>query len=205
MLVTNIRRIDDKRFCLYVDYEPFGPVYQSDIKRLGIKQGEEISFDTLADFRKNCLYKRAMNKAVSSVKYSEKCEYDIRKKLEDLFFDAEIIDYVVCRLKEYSYIDDKRYASAYVRTHIHNKSRNTIAYMLSSKKIPTEIIDEAFEINSLPDEEDIVRRLILKQCKNSDLSEKRDKIIISLLRKGYSYNVIQKCISTINDSADYYM
>ncbi len=195
MLVTDIRRIDDKRFCLYMDYEPFGPLYQSDIKRLKLDIGQDVAREILEDFRKNFLYKRAMDKAISSIKYSEKCEYDIRRKLEELYFDHEIIDFTIDKLKSYDYINDERYASMYIRTHINNKSRKNITYMLLAKNISSEIIEEAFEINELPDEEEVISRLILKKYKPEDISLNKDKIISSMLRKGYSYGIVQKCLN----------
>ncbi len=195
MLVTDIRRIDDKRFCLYIDYVPFGPLYQSDINRLKLDIGQDIDPEILEDFRKDFLYKRAMNKALSSVKYSEKCEYDIRRKLEELYFDNEIIDFTVDRLKCYDYINDERYASVYIRTHIKNKSRKNITYMLLSKNISSEIIEKTFENSELPDEEATISNLILKKYKPEDISLNKDKIISSMLRKGYSYSIVQKCLN----------
>ena len=108
MIVTDIRRIDDKRYCLYIDYEPYASVYTSDIKRLRLEIGAEIEGDRLESFRRDYLYKRAMNKAVNSIKFSDKCEYEIVQKLRDLYYDEEIIAHTVGRLKEYGYIDDYR-------------------------------------------------------------------------------------------------
>lgn len=197
MLVTDIRRIDDKRFCLYTDYEPFGPVYQSDINRLKLDIGSSIEKSVLDVFRNDCLYKRAMNKAISSIKYSEKCEHDIREKLEGLYFDDDIIDFTVERLKEFGYIDDERYTSVYIRSHINKKSRKAITYTLLNKHIPQEIIDRAFEDNEFPGEEAVLSELILKKYEAGDLITKKEKIISSMLRKGYSYSLVQSCINKI--------
>ena len=81
MIVTDIRRIDDKRYCLYIDYEPYASVYSSDIRRLQLRVGEEVDEVSIKEFRKEYLFRRALNKAVNSIKFSDKCEYDIRKKL----------------------------------------------------------------------------------------------------------------------------
>ena len=69
MLVTDIRKIDDKRYCLYIDYEPYASVYPSDIRRLHLKTGEEVGEPVLAQFRQEYLYKRSLNKAVNSIKF----------------------------------------------------------------------------------------------------------------------------------------
>ena len=70
MIVTDIRRIDDKRYCLYIDYEPYASVYSSDIRRLQLRVGEEVDEVSIKEFRKEYLFRRALNKAVNSIKFS---------------------------------------------------------------------------------------------------------------------------------------
>lgn len=197
MLVTDLKRIDDKRFCLYLDYEAFGPLYASDIKRLKLIVGENTDAKKLTQFRKDYFFKRAMDKAIAAIKYSEKCEYDIRQKLQELCYDNEVIETTVEKLKKYKYVDDARYASVYVRSHINRKSRREITYALSAKKISDEWIEEAFEENPLPDEREIVMRLIQKKCPASELKDRRDKVIAYLLRKGYPYRLVATCVDDI--------
>lgn len=197
MLVTDLKRIDDKRFCLYLDYEAFGPLYASDIKRLKLIVGENTDAEKLKQFRKDYFFKRAMDKAIAAIKYSEKCEYDIRQKLQELCYDNEVIETTVEKLKKYKYVDDARYASVYVRSHINRKSRREITYALSAKKISDEWIEEAFEENPLPDEREIVMRLIQKKCPASELKGRRDKVIAYLLRKGYPYRLVATCVDDI--------
>ena len=167
MLVTDLKRIDDKRFCLYLDYEAFGPLYASDIKRLKLTVGEDADAEKLTRFRMEYFFRRAMDKAIVAIKYSEKCEYDIR------------------------------YASVYVRSHINHKSKREITYALSAKKISDEWIEAAFEENQLPDEHEIVMRLIQKKCPASELKDRRDKVIAYLLRKGYPYRLVASCMDDI--------
>lgn len=197
MLVTDLKRIDDKRFCLYLDYEAFGPLYASDIKRLKLIVGENTDAKKLTQFRKDYFFKRAMDKAIAAIKYSEKCEYDIRQKLQELCYDNEVIETTVEKLKKYKYVDDARYASVYVRSHINRKSRREITYALSAKKISDEWIEEAFEENPLPDEREIIMRLIQKKCPASELKDRRDKVIAYLLRKGYPYRLVATCVDDI--------
>lgn len=102
MLVTDIKKIDDKRSCLYLDYEAFGPLYASDIRRLKLKVGSETDAEKMQQFRSEYFFKRAMNKAVTAIKYSEKCEYDIRQKLKELCYDEEVIDTTLDKLKNIS-------------------------------------------------------------------------------------------------------
>lgn len=194
MLITDIKKIDEKRFCLYLDYEPFGPVYLSDIRKLKLAVGEEAEPEKLQAFRKDVFYKRAMNKAVASIQYSEKCEADIRQKLKDLYYDDAIIDATLHRLKEYGYVDDSRYASVYIRSHINRKSRKEIGCFLSSKGIADDMIQEAFEENQLPEEKDVICNLISKRCALTELDRKKEKVTAYLIRKGYPYRLVVSCI-----------
>lgn len=197
MLVTDLKRIDDKRFCLYLDYEAFGPLYTSDIKRLKLTVGEDADEEKLMRFRTEYFFKRAMDKAIAAIKYSEKCEYDIRQKLQELCYDNEVVETTIEKLKKYKYVDDARYASVYVRSHINRKSRREITYALSAKKISDEWIEAAFEENQLPDEREIVMRLIQKKCPVSELKDRRDKVTAYLLRKGYPYRLVASCVEDI--------
>ncbi|MGN0393747.1 MAG: regulatory protein RecX [Coprococcus sp.] len=199
MLVTEIKRMDEKRYCLYLDYEPYCSLYISDIKRLELKEGDEISPDTIDAFRKEYLYKRAMNKAVASLKFSEKCEYDIRIKLKELYYDEEIIDYTVMKLKSYGYIDDMRYSCLYIRKYISKKSRKNITYELLRKDIQEDIIDEAFASQELPDELMTVSAMMNRRFSKYDIMEKKDKVMAYFLRKGFSMKIVSDCMKSVLD------
>ena len=111
--------------------------------------------------------------------------------------DNEVVETTIEKLKKYKYVDDARYASVYVRSHINRKSRREITYALSAKKISDEWIEAAFEENQLPDEREIVMRLIQKKCPVSELKDRRDKVTAYLLRKGYPYRLVASCVEDI--------
>jgi regulatory protein len=194
MLITDIKPIDDKRFCLYADYEAFGPVYKSDLRRLKLQQGAEIPDEKLMAFRQEYFYKRAMNKAVSSLGFSEKCEYDIRQKLARLCYDDEIIDTTLNTLRRYGYVDDLRYATCYIKSHIKKSGLKNITYQLSAKHISEDIIDEAISLCEIPDEGDIIREILVKRYSMSQLANSQDKVIRYMAGKGYDYRSVKTCL-----------
>lgn len=198
MLVTEMKQIDDKRYCLYLDYEPYCSLYTSDIKRMNLDIGADIDDGVIEEFRKSYLYKRAMNKAVASLKFSEKCEYDIRLKLKELFYDSEIIEFTISKLKSYGYIDDLRYAGSYIRKYIHKKGRKSITYELSSKRITEEVIAEAFKMQELPDERATVISILNKRFTANDIVERRDKVMSYFVRKGFSMRLVLECMNELD-------
>jgi len=199
MIVTDIRRIDDKRYCLYIDYEPFASVYSSDIRRLQLRVGEEVDEVSIKEFRKEYLFRRALNKAVNSIKFSDKCEYDIRKKLKDLYYDEEIIEHSVEKLKTYGYIDDYRYACGYVRKNMRKKGRRIIEYELDGKHIGRDIVERALNDTYEQDEAETILAIIRKKYSYTDLTDGRNKVMAYLYSKGFDHRKINESIRIIQE------
>lgn len=199
MIVTDIRRIDDKRYCLYIDYEPYASVYSSDIRRLQLRVGEEVDEVSIKEFRKEYLFRRALNKAVNSIKFSDKCEYDIRKKLKDLYYDEEIIEHSVEKLKTYGYIDDYRYACGYVRKNMRKKGRRIIEYELDGKHIGRDIVERALNDTYEQDEAEIILAIIRKKYSYTDLTDGRNKVMAYLYSKGFDHRKINESIRIIQE------
>lgn len=199
MQVTDIRRIDDKRFCLCIDGEPYSSVYASDIRRLRLETGCEVDAAKLAEFRKEYLFKRALNKAVSSIKFSDKCEYDVRRKLKELYYDDEIIDVTIERLASYGYLDDVRYARGYIRRHIGRKSIDVIRYELGMKHVDAAVIKEAERelASELPDEMDVIKSILTKRYSQTEMRDKQNRIFTYMYSKGFNVRKVSTCIGEL--------
>lgn len=194
MLVTELKKLSEGKYVLYTDYEPYSVVYTSDIRRLKLSVGEEVDNTVLKAFRKEYLYKRAMNRAVGCIKCMDKCEAELRRKLKEYYCDQDIIDTTLGRLKEYGYVDDLRYSMSYIRSHINKKGINVISYELIAKGVPGDIIDKAIAQSDIPDEKSTIMKVLERRYSVSDCSEKRDRIIAFFLRKGFKYRDIKLCI-----------
>ena len=80
------------------------------------------------------------------------------------------------------------------------KSKNAIVYDLISKGIEKEIIDQYMEEEfDSDDEEEAIKKLIYKKTSNpSELDlEKKQKLVASICRKGFSYEKVKRIISNI--------
>ncbi len=83
----------------------------------------------------------------------ERCIADAREKLNDYNLPTSIVDDIIHHLVKEKYIDEHRYASAFVNDHTKfNKwGKYKISYGLKQKHIPEVIIHEALE--SISDDE----------------------------------------------------
>lgn len=200
MIVTDIVRIDKKKSYVYIDYEKAFVLYNSEIRSYKMEIDGEIRTDTYNKIMNEILPKRCMERAVYILKDSDKSEYILRDKLSKGGYPLEIIDTVIEKLKEYSYIDDKRYATNYVKYNISHKSKNRIICELYAKGINKELLQNVFDESEYDEEKigllqiELIKKEFLKK-KFDFLEEDKNllnKIIASLMRKGFKYDDIMR-------------
>ena len=126
---------------------------------------------------------------------SEKCEFDIRKKLNQWEVPEEEQEKVIHSLKEYDFINHQRYARSFANDKLkfNHWGKRKIEYALRFKNIEAEYIQEA--INEINDEE--YDRILYEEVKKKDnaiktpdKSERKNKICNYLLQKGFEYGKV---------------
>ena len=92
-------------------------------------------------------YKEALSYTMDLCSRQEKCSSEIREKLKKFKVQEAAVEKVLQTLKKEGFIDESRYAGMFVRDklRINRWGKIKIQYMLSSKRIPDEIIREAME------------------------------------------------------------
>ncbi|PID94361.1 MAG: recombinase RecX [Bacteroidetes bacterium] len=131
--------------------------------------------------------------------YQERCTHEVWVKLKSYKASREECEKVVQWLKENAYVDDKRYAFAFVRGKFHTNKwgRIKIRYHLVHKKIAASLIDEA--LHTIPQDQYLAQLETLWEKKSqSTTGRNRDeinhKIIRSLITKGYEPELIKQCM-----------
>lgn len=127
---------------------------------------------------------------------AEYCEYDLRKKARN--WDTPL-DSIISRLRQERFIDDSRYAHAFVRDKFryNHWGRVRISQELKMRKISADIIEEA--LCEIPEEDnlDTLRRLIdtkRKSVKGKSEYEIRGKLIRFALGRGFQMDDIIKVV-----------
>lgn len=170
-------------------------LYPSELRRFGIKEGSLISeadYDSIEEI----LYKRGKERALYYLKTSDKTSFQMRRKLTEGFYPETVIDRILQFLEKYGYIDDFRYACQFIQYNQSRKSFQQIKNDLRVKGISREHIEEAFsdmEENCSEEENpqaDIIRKYIQKKLKTDMWPQEKNKIIMSLTRKGFKYDEI---------------
>lgn len=152
-------------------------------------------------YREDDEVKRARERAMTLLSYSEYTVASMYKRLTDEGFSKDITDEVIGYLVERGYINEKDYFIRFCR-HYAEKSgygRKRIELLAKSrgfsKKVISENGDEAFD--DIDFEDICLERL--KKIRGLDISDKksRDKAIASLMRRGFEFSQIKNAVSML--------
>ena len=138
---------------------------------------------------------------------AEHCEQEMRDKMKRWEIDATTQDSIIARLVKERYIDNERYARAFVKDKIrYNKwGRRKVQQALWMKRISDDIqqrvLDEIDEKEYL----DVLIPLLKQKRKtikaNNDY-ELNQKLVRFALSRGFDFSIIRQCL-TVDEDMDY--
>lgn len=135
---------------------------------------------------------------------AEHCQQEMRDKLKRWGVSADAQDRIVARLVEERFIDDERYARAFVKDKIrYNKwGRRKVQQGLWQKHIDADIQERV--LDDVDDSEYLaVLRPLLKQkvksVKASSDYERTQKLVRFALSRGFTFDLIRQCLDVDDD------
>ena len=130
---------------------------------------------------------------------AEHCEQEMRDKMKRWGIDATTQDSIIARLVKERYIDNERYARAFVKDKIrYNKwGRRKVEQALWQKRIDEDIRKRV--LDEVDDDEYLsVLRPLLKQKRKSTKAshdyELNQKLVRFALGRGFTFDIIRQCI-----------
>lgn len=193
MIITEIKPINSKRSKIYIDGEFAFVLYKGEIRRYGFAEGEAVREEDYEEIVQEVLLKRGKARALHLLQSMERTEGQLRSKLREGGYPEEVIEQVLEYVKGYHYVDDTRYAAAYLNSRSKTKSIRQIQMELQAKGISKELIKSILEEQDEVDESVAIRRWIQKKKidVNNASREQLQKFYQFLLRKGFKYEDIQ--------------
>ena len=144
--------------------------------RLGMEEGEDLSEETYGEILQS-LYKACMQRCGILLGSRDYSEQRMREKLRDAGYPGSVVDNAVEKLRKAGYLDDRRFAQSFVRSHMRDRSRLRIMRDLAEKGISEPVIEEAFAAGFDP---------------GAASYEERQKTMAFLHRKGYPADLIRR-------------
>ena len=151
---------------------------------------------------------KALNRAAALCSRSEQCESDLRAKLTRWGVDATEVDTIIARLRRDGFIDDARYARAFVHDKfLYNQwGPVKLAAILRQKGIAAEATAEALEQFSPQDYRDTLVKLL--RTKWRDVSGRVPRLArAALLRfaagRGFDAGMAYRAVAEVMNCDDF--
>lgn len=148
---------------------------------------------------KELLFVKLLNKAAAYCTSAERCRSEVAEKLRQWGMSGEESEAVIEKLERERFIDERRYAQAYVHDKFnYNKwGRRKISLMLFAKGIADDIVEEALQtIDDEAYEETLYRLLEAKLgiMKWSDTRERNAKLVRYAAGRGFESSLIYEVL-----------
>jgi len=201
-LVTEIVEINKKKRRIYINYNSAFSLYIGEMIKYKIKKDLPISNENYDEIVNVILPKRAKLRAMNLLKDRDLTEHVLRGKLKEGYYPEDSISIAIEYVKNYGYIDDRRYAQNYVIFKSVSKSRYQIKNFLLQKGVDKNLIAEVcdeYYANSENSEKDLIEKLILKRKIDiiNITREDKAKLFGYLTRRGFQIELIKGVISEI--------
>ncbi len=137
----------------------------------------------------------AFDKAVNLLAFKDRTKKEIYDKLKEKGYSIDEIDIAVCKLCEYGYINDERYALSYIKANIGKKGKKLIKTELINKGVDRDVVAVSLE-EVFVDEYETIDSIILRRYSDVDFKDEkiRRRVFGYLQRRGFDYGSISAAI-----------
>ena len=200
MIVTQITSITKGRFRIYIEEKPAFVLYRGEVRRLGIREGEPLSEESLREIEEEILPTRAKRRAMNLLQNRDYTEAGLREKLRNGDYPESCIEEAVAYVKSYGYVDDCRYAGDFITYNLDRKSRTRMEQDLMRKGISKDTIRTVFEEleeqGTSQDEGAMIRRLLEKKKYDPQTAtgQEKQRMYAFLYRRGFRTEVISRAL-----------
>lgn len=194
MIVECIKPLSSKRYQIITDEQITFVLYRGELSRYHLEEGCELTGEVYRKIMEEVLIRRAKRRAMHLLTAQDRTQMQVREKLERDGYPQEAVEAAVRFLKDYHYLDDERYADAYICCMQGRKSIRYIRLELERKGVPREIITHVLEQTETGSEEPIIEELVYKKAGAPHTLDEKElrRLYGFLMRRGFQSQDIGK-------------
>lgn len=206
--ITSItRQVKNKnRVSIFVDSYYFGSLDEKTFLESGLKTGDKINLEIWQKLQEQGENRIAFNKGISYISRMMRSEKQVRQYLKKKGFEAPAIEFAANKMKDYNYIDDENFAKMVLSHQINVKKMGLTAVKQALYKngINNDITDEVLlkydEEKQFENAEQLAEKLIKRYKNIEDKKEKIRKISQAMIRRGYSWDMINRALLKVKNN-----
>lgn len=201
MTITNIKQQlkRNDRYSIYGDGKYIFSLSESELLNLGIKIGQEFDDKELKELKDKATLDKAYDRCLNLILRRARSEWEVRNYLVRREYSKEVIDITLNRLRQQGYIDDVKFAAAWIenRRLLKPTSKRKLKMELKQKGVADGSSEIALQADE-GDEKEILKELILKKRTQSRYREPQ-KLLAYLSRQGFNYSDIKDILKQLED------
>lgn len=189
------------RRSIYVDGEFFAGVDEGIVLELGLKVGQQVDAERLAEVLHTEEVRRARESALTLLDYRARSRKELERRLLQKGYSEDIVAEVLTRLENVDLVNDERFAMDWVagRLAYRPTGKSRMLWDLRSKGVPPEIVDEALAQVDEEQEYEMALDLAEKKLGGARLKdiETKRKLMGFLQRRGFRWDVVSRVLERL--------
>ena len=188
-----ITKIEKKKRLYLLELDGSEKLYitEDTIVRFMLSKGMEITEQELSEIQGYAQFSYGKNLALYHLSFKQRTAKEVKDYLTQHDIQPEIISQVLDNLKKENWINDRKYANSFIQSNLlaGDKGAFVLKQKLSQKGISSTIIEEElsrFDFTELTDK--VAEKLLKKHQGKLPSKALQDKILQSLINKGFSYS-----------------
>lgn len=172
------------------------------VRQLGLEDGDEAQWGEVLDEIEAIEYECAKERGFRLLGYRERSDGEVRSRLSNDGYPAEVVGRVSERFRELDLVDDSRFARLWARQRI-AAGYGTVRIMreLGQKGIDAEVATEAIR-EAAGDATQVERATAVLGGKSVDTQKDRQKAIGRLVRRGFGLGDAVRAVEVRRSASD---
>jgi len=208
-MFTSIERIESvgpdarARRIFFADGSPARVTSAAAVRLLGLEVGREVEPDQVLGALATNEPQLARDRALQLLGYRERSSQELTQRLHRDGYPDGIVDEVVSRFCEVELVDDRRFASAWIRSRVSaGYGLRRIKRELREKGVADDVVEDAVVESELEDE--LLRARAALRGRAPRDSKEREKLVRRLVGRGFDLRVAVDAVGPVPpaDSSD---
>ncbi len=187
------------RRSIFVNGEFVAGVGEEVVFELGLKVGQQVDAERLAEMLSAEEIRRAKEAAFYLLDYKERTTKELERRLLQKGYSEEAVTQVITQLERIDLVNDERYATSWVASRVAGRpmGRTRMTWELRRKGVAPEQVEEALEQIDEEKEYEMALSLVEKKLGGKSVSdqETRRKIAGFLQRRGFGWDVVSRALN----------
>ncbi len=197
MKITDIKQQVKRagRYSIYVDEKYSFSLSENELMTQGLRIGQEFDAVGFDEIQATAVEDKAYMRALDLIMRRQRSRWELETYLKRKGNDDNTIDKILNKLSKRGYVDDEKFAEAWVsnRRLLKSVSKRRLMQELQQKKISDQIITKVLADDETK-EVDVLRDLIERKRKQTRYQDK-DKLMAYLMRQGFGYGDVKEALS----------